>query len=91
MQLVAALLPGSSLKSKPESRQCAREEDGSDGREQQQVITCKCNSAWKWEPQHQALNPAVSCAGCSCCSPQLPPDTREGVRPEGAFEILCSS
>lgn len=44
VQLVAALLPGSPLKSKPESRRFAREEDGSDSREQQQVITCKRNS-----------------------------------------------
>lgn len=90
MQLVAAPLPGSSPKSKAESRQFAKEKAASEGREQHRVIACKLNSACKWELQHRALNQTVSCASCSCRSPCLPSDTGGGMRTEGAFEIHTS-
>lgn len=90
MQLVAAPLPGASLKNKAGSRRFAREKAGSEGREQHRVIACKLNSACKWQQQRQALNQPVSCAWSSCRSPRLPSDTGEGMRTEGAFEIHTS-
>lgn len=79
MQLMAALVPGSSPKSKAENRQFAREKAGSKGKERHRVIACKLNSAYKRQPHCWALNGAVSHAWCSC--QHLPPirHTGEGM------------
>lgn len=77
-----SLVPGSSPKSRAESWWFAREKAESKGRKHHLVIACKLNSASKWELQCQALNRAVSCAWCSCCSLYIPSDTGEGMMTE---------
>lgn len=82
----ARLFPKSTVK----SRWFAGGKAGSEGREHHWVIACKLNLACKREPHRRALNRAVSCAGCSCHSPCIPSDTREGMWTEGVFEIHTS-
>lgn len=82
---VSALVPGSSPKSRAESRQFAREKAGSKGKEHHQVIACKLNLQVE-----AAVNKAVSCAWCSCCSLCIASDMGEGMRTDSVFEIQTS-